>query len=837
MIPYADFLYFGVLLYVVVPTLALGLVGRASRRWILLATLGMLAVQYGGTLRIEPGTEIREIWIVAGYALFEWMVARAFLQLRARGRRWPFRAALFLALLPIAIAKYAPLAAPSFQLGFLGISYVTFRSLDVIICIQDRLITALPARQFLAYVFFFATISSGPIDRYRRFDGDWKHRRTRAEFLQDLDGAVHRIFTGFFYKFILAELVKRYWLDPVAAQSGFAGTLSYMYAYSFYLFFDFAGYSAFAIGVSHLFGIHTPENFDRPFLASNIRDFWNRWHITLSWWLRDHVYMRFVMAATKGRWFKSRYLASYLGLFLAFGLMGLWHGAQANYLLYGLYHGALVAAHDAFGRWNKRHKLWGDGRLWQAAGMFMTFHCVCFGFLVFSGHLTTGSDGRRAAARGGASAYAGAYEKADCEEIAGWAWDASNPSMPVSVDLYADGARLTTVRADLFRQDLADSGKGSGAHAFVYVPSPSLKDGRPHSIAVKVAGTDIALSASPRSIVCTLSVRAMNGLEGSHDTATCDLIGGWAWDATQPESPLQVDIYDDETLLATVAADRFRSGLRDSGYGNTKRKHGFAYSPPMELKDGRPHSISVRVSGSNIMLRHSPRIITCSLPALEALTPAATEPTPSQETAGADGSLRDNAALSWVDNGDGTISAPSAGLMWEKKVKLDGSRDGTNLHDADNCYPWEGRCASGAAACRVDADCGVSGSCTAEDCQTSAPGGLTIFKWVAQLNASKFAGHSDWRMPTSEEIYTIVNPLEDGDPAASAAFNGASCGAECGDLSNPACSCANPGLHWAASTAAPGPDDSWMMYFYCQGNLFLDLKANKFYVRAVRGGP
>ena len=73
-----------------------------------------------------------------------------------------------------------------------------------------------------------------------------------------------------------------------------------MYAYSLYLFFDFAGYTAFAIGVGYLFGIHTPENFQRPFLARDIRDFWNRWHISLSWWFRDHVYMRFVMAASDG---------------------------------------------------------------------------------------------------------------------------------------------------------------------------------------------------------------------------------------------------------------------------------------------------------------------------------------------------------------------------------------------------------------------------------------------------------------------------------------------------------------------------------------------------------
>src|SRR5207245_10136401 len=96
----------------------------------------------------------------------------------------------------------------------------------------------------------------------------------------DLDGAVHHIFRGFLYKFILAALIKQYWLERAASSGSFTALVSYMYAYSFYLFFDFAGYSAFAIALSYLFGGHPPENFVRPFFALNIRDFLNRWHIT-----------------------------------------------------------------------------------------------------------------------------------------------------------------------------------------------------------------------------------------------------------------------------------------------------------------------------------------------------------------------------------------------------------------------------------------------------------------------------------------------------------------------------------------------------------------------------
>jgi len=389
-IPYADFGYWGVLLYPALPTILLGWGRRLRQAWILIATAGMLVIQYSTERVLGDNVALREIWLVVGFAAFECVLACGFLWLRQRtiGSGWLFAVVIVLGLAPLVAARFLPRAVPGYQIGFLGISYLTFRSLDVLIGIQDRLIRTLSPTTYLAYVLFFPTISAGPIDRYRRFVADWLHSRNRAEFLQDLDGAVHRIFTGFLYKFILAELIRRYWLEPAGSQPGLAATIWYMYAYSLYLFFDFAGYTAFAVGIGYLFGIHTPENFKRPFLARDIRDFWNRWHISLSWWLRDHVYMRFVMAATKGKWFGNRYIGSYLGFFLSMGLMGLWHGFEVQYIGYGLYHGALLTGHDIFSRWNKTHQVWGDGLVWRAAGILLTVQAVCFGFLIFSGHLS-----------------------------------------------------------------------------------------------------------------------------------------------------------------------------------------------------------------------------------------------------------------------------------------------------------------------------------------------------------------------------------------------------------------------------------------------------------------
>jgi membrane protein involved in D-alanine export len=811
MIPYADFLYFGVLLYVVVPAIVLGLLGRGTRRWALLATAIMLALQYGGD------AEVGELWMVAGYAVFASAVAAGFLRVRARvDSRWSFYLAVLLALLPLAAAKLVPWAAPRSHFGFLGISYVTFRLLDVIICTQDRLITTLPPGRFLAYLFFFGTISAGPIDRYRRFETDWNHHRTRAEFLSDLDAAVHRLFRGFFYKFVCAALVKEHWLDPVAAQAGVLNALSYMYAYTVHLFFDFAGYSAFAIAISYLFGIHTPENFNRPFLARNIRDFWNRWHITLSWWLRDHVYMRFVMAAMKGHWFKNRYAASTAGLILAFGLMGLWHGPTPHYVLYGLYHGVLLASYEALSRRNRQRKWWGEGRGWEAASIAVTFHCVCLGFLIFSGHLPLMPSSLQSPP---AAHYEGGVDKIGCDEIAGWAWDERNPSKPVSVEILIDDVRRATVVADLHRGDLAAAGKGDGAHGFIYVLPSKWKDRQPHSVRLRIAGDLTDLGGGPRSIACERSVRAMDGYEGAIDSADCGQIGGWARDTTRPDEPIRVDIYVDGGLLETIAADR-DAPLPDGGVGT----HGFTLRIPEALWDGEPHAVSVTMSESNVTLRNSPRILVCGAQGEALQGSLAPLPTPTAAKRPA----------SFVDNRDGTITDLGSGLMWEKKIKMDGQVDVANPHDADNCHPWSGRCASGGADCRVDDDCGADRPCQAGDCQIESPDGMTIFEWVAQLNAIKFAGYDDWRIPSSEELYSIVNPFEEGDPATAAAFNGEKCGASCTDAADPACSCAQPDLYWAAPATAPKPDDSWMMFFYCTNHLFLDLKANRFYVRAVR---
>ncbi len=422
MTPYVDFVYFVVLLYPIVPAVILGLLGRLRLWYVLAATVAMLLVQYGDPFGTGAANGLR--WLAA-FTVYETAVVMGFALLRRRGRAAiPYYLAVVAVLLPLAAVKAYPLlaahgwlvpqtvahagavhppvrgaagagpakaplpsAAVTDTFGFLGVSYLTFRFLDVVIGLQDGLFGAPGLATLLSYVLFFPCVSSGPIDRFRRFVADAGQTRSTSDYLMDVDAGIYRVAQGFLYKFILGHWVYQWWLLPLTPLRDPWHMWLYAYAYTFYLFFDFAGYTAFAIGTARFFGIRVPENFDAPFLSRNFKDFWNRWFITLSWFLRDHIYMRFVLGATRKKWFKSRYTASYIGYLLTMGAMGFWHGLYAHYIVYGFYHGCMLIASDFLGRWNQRRRLIPDTPLTRALSVLLTFNLVCFGMLIFSGHL------------------------------------------------------------------------------------------------------------------------------------------------------------------------------------------------------------------------------------------------------------------------------------------------------------------------------------------------------------------------------------------------------------------------------------------------------------------
>lgn len=393
MAPFGNFTYFGIMLvYLAVPTLVFALIQNKFlfRVWLVISTIIMLIAQYS-TINLTYYTpDFSSLYLVAGYFGYQLALTYMYLLLsKITKSRILFIFVLVASLLPLLWIKsgYSNNILLSFA-GFVGISYVTFRAIDVLLGIKDGSIKWLSPFQYFVYVLFFPTISSGPIDRFKRFTQDWQHKRTRGEFFADLDTGIHKIFIGFLYKFILGQFLVTY-IFPHLTATDIKDTVGYMYTYSLYLFFDFAGYSSFAIGLSYILGIHTPENFNMPFISQNIREFWNRWHMSLSFWFRDNIYSPFVYASIKNKWF-NKYTASYMGYLITMVTMGAWHGFTSYYLIYGGYHAVLLIGYDLFNRWHKTHVLPIDKypRFSKALSIFITFNMVCFGLLIFSGKLS-----------------------------------------------------------------------------------------------------------------------------------------------------------------------------------------------------------------------------------------------------------------------------------------------------------------------------------------------------------------------------------------------------------------------------------------------------------------
>lgn len=284
-------------------------------------------------------------------------------------------------------------------LGFMGISYCTFRSVQVIIEIRDGLIDELTLVDYLYFLTFFAQITSGPIDRSRRFIEDAHHAYQRDEYADLLTRGIVLLLVGAVFQLVIATIV-RDWYDPVAAVgiggipklanfglTGVAYQVAYAYGYGIYLFFDFAGYSLMAMGASYCFGIRCPRNFRAPFAAVDIKDFWNRWHITLSTWLRDFVFMRFTRVVARRHVFSTRLQTACAAYMVNMLFMGAWHGLTPSYLAYGAYHGILLAATEVYQKKSRFYKRNKKKTWYRALSWAVTMQLVFLGFALFSGQV------------------------------------------------------------------------------------------------------------------------------------------------------------------------------------------------------------------------------------------------------------------------------------------------------------------------------------------------------------------------------------------------------------------------------------------------------------------
>lgn len=386
---YASPAFFVALVALVIPAAVLGLSGRPIKRYGMAASAVMLALLFSGSAA----------QLVAFLAFV--LVSTAAMRLTLRSWRGGegsvalYRACLAATLAPLVAYKLASGAGSGVAdlVGFAGISYVTFRAVQVLIEIKDGLITELTVGDYLYFLTFFATITSGPIDRSRRFLADANAPLGRDEYADLLSRGVLLVLLGAVGQLVIATIALRYYqpdrpLVSAGLAYGVARQVANAYLYGIYLFFDFAGYSLMAMGVSYCLGIRCPRNFDAPYRAVDLKDFWNRWHITLSTWFRDFVFMRFTRLAMRRRLFGGGRLAiAQVGFVVDMLVMGLWHGLAPRYVAYGLYHGLLLAGTEAVQKRSGLWRRWRDRPWFRALRWFVTLQLVMLGLAIFSGQV------------------------------------------------------------------------------------------------------------------------------------------------------------------------------------------------------------------------------------------------------------------------------------------------------------------------------------------------------------------------------------------------------------------------------------------------------------------
>ena len=287
----------------------------------------------------------------------------------ARGGGRPGVTAVVVLLLGALAAFKVAMASGGFALP-LGMSYYTFRCVHYVL---ERFKKSLPPHtlsEFLAYLFFLPTILAGPIHRFPEFHRDLRRTRLGAEIVSE---GFERVLYGYAKILVLSGWLIQQQLQPWIAELGqthdWLSTYLYMLSAGYMGYLTFAGYSDIAIGAARLTGFRVIENFNNPFASRNIVEFWRRWHISLTSWVRDYLYATVFSLTRK----------PYLAALSAMLVIGLWHEVTARYVIWGLAHGLAVAGCQ----WYQRRRAAVTAQpsrpramLGAFAGWFVTFHFV-----------------------------------------------------------------------------------------------------------------------------------------------------------------------------------------------------------------------------------------------------------------------------------------------------------------------------------------------------------------------------------------------------------------------------------------------------------------------------
>ena len=291
---------------------------------------------------------------------------------------------VMLSILPLVVNKVFAITQLHL-LAFIGISYMSFKTIQIMLEISDGLIKEkISVKDYLQFLLFFPTVSSGPIDRSRRFLKEINEVMPRKDYLELAGDGIYRIVLGLLYKIVLSTYVYQM-LFALSNTGTVVYSIKYMYLYTLYLFFDFAGYSLMAVGSSNILGIQTPMNFNKPFLSIDIKDFWTRWHITLSTWLRDFVFSRVLMQVIRKKWFKNRLHNAAYAYMVNMLVMGFWHGISVSYIAYGFYHGVLMSGFEIYQKKSTFYKKHKNKTWYKLISWFVTMNLVMAGFFIFSG--------------------------------------------------------------------------------------------------------------------------------------------------------------------------------------------------------------------------------------------------------------------------------------------------------------------------------------------------------------------------------------------------------------------------------------------------------------------
>lgn len=308
-----------------------------------------------------------------------------------RGARWAVASSVIFNLALLFFFKYWDFVAGSLQaIGFsfmpklglslpIGISFYTFQTMSYTIDVyRDDAKVQRSLVNFGTFVTLFPQLIAGPIIKYKDLGDQIDHRTHSPE---QFASGVQIFVVGLAKKVLLANNIGKLWdtiLALPARELTTAGAWLGVAAFAFQLYFDFSGYSDMAVGLGRMLGFEFMRNFNYPYIAKSVTEFWRRWHISLSTWLRDYLYIS-LGGNRKGR------IRTYGNLLLTMLLGGLWHGAAVRFILWGGLHGAALALHKLWMALVPGAKATGTQMHWwsRAAGMLLTFNIVCLGWLMF----------------------------------------------------------------------------------------------------------------------------------------------------------------------------------------------------------------------------------------------------------------------------------------------------------------------------------------------------------------------------------------------------------------------------------------------------------------------